>query len=238
MIRVYKKNLFWNILLLTVLISCSSSRRHQEQSEEKARKQVVLRFNQVWVWRYQQSGPSGNSQGEMAVYYNDTNKTWLFNKESYNNADMVDWVLARPDGRFIIAWTDEHSDRTYTTQQVQVNTANETPAYYQPGAGEKAFGDPALGFDPIAGREYKVSYEKTTEQVMAWIGHTAAPMSALYHFNPLDLEAKLPIWFDGKMPADRIILAENYRHGNERRSFEFRFVSPTEYEVYLPAALQ
>lgn len=234
----FRQPALWYLLLVTATLSCTSSHGQQGRTAKPVRKEEILHFNQVWVWSYTVSGASGDEQGEIAVYYNDTTRNWLFNSESYRNGEMIDWVLAKPDGHYVISATDEHDGHNYTTQHISLTSAGLLPAWYQPGNKKKKFGDPALGFQYFEGMEHRVIYEKTTEQVTAWIGHTAAEMSSLYHFNKLDLEAKIPWWFDEQLPAGRIVLGEDHSFGEQKRSLVFRYISPTAYEIAVPSTIR
>ncbi len=190
-------------------------------------------FTEVWVWHFQHSSDSG----AIAVYRQPGSGNWLFTSEAYGTSgEMIDWILAKPNGSYTLAYTDEHGKKSAAAYQ----SANDLPALpdtvYQATGITKLFGRNDLGFPVIEGLQYKVQYQKTNDSSSLFLARVNADLSAIYNFNRLPVEVRLPIHFPNNIPGSFLYLQEHSRlSGGYQLNHSFQYISETIYEIY-PAA--
>lgn len=193
---------------------------------------------EAWIWEYKNEfiaeGEPGH-QGEMVVYFRPEDNLWLFTFDSYGTSgEMIEWVLAKPDGTYLFKLNDIHGENSFETQRVEFKHIENLPDYLQPNHETKVFNINDFGFEPISGNGFTMNYEKTTEKSHLYIGKMKYNFQPLYHFNQLNSDAKIPINFMMDLPQNYMLLEEVAQSTNHTVSYRFKEISNTEYYIYLP----
>lgn len=207
----------------------------------QAQNQTELKFTQAWVWEYENeliAVGEPERQGEMVVYFNPDLNYWLFNFESYGNSgEMFEWILGKPDGTYLIYGKDEFGKTVWMHKELEFIQNENLPEYYKKNQNQKVFNDfPDLGFEKITGAEFQMNYEKTEGKSVFYLTEFDADFSAVYHFNQLNLEAKIPFHFPIDLPKNQLVLEMNYVNKENliQSKVKFKYISQTEYFIQLP----
>lgn len=215
------------LFLVPTLLLFSSCVRTQTISDTE------LKFTQAWVWEYENELIPENQpghQGEMVVYFDPELNYWLFNVEAYGTSgEMFEWILGKPDGTYIFNVNDEF--KTYQTQQkIEFKTnkldLNSTGLF-------KEFKNFNIDFEPIKAEVFEFNYLKTNDKTEIFLANFEADFTALYHFNQLDSEVKLPIQFLTSLNPNQLIAEENSVVSEKRIRYKLIDVSHTEYYIQL-----
>lgn len=204
-----------------------------EQSSSMDIPQKKLSFTEAWVWAYTNSD---GSEGEMVVYREPQTGYWLFTPEAYGSTDeMTEWIVANNDGVYIFAYNDAE---LYTPQKrfivnVKLKKFDKLPEEWQLLSGSQYFGDALLGFPRFKGTAYETTYLKTTERSIFYVAATQADLSAIYYFNHLNIDAKLPVSFPENIPGRQIVLSEQTKFATGNMGYRFRHISHTTYQINL-----
>ena len=215
------------LFLVPIVLLFSSCVRTQTISNTE------LKFTQAWVWEYENELIAKNQagrQGEMVVYFNPELNYWLFNFEAYGaSGEMFEWILGKPDGTYIFSVNDEF--KTYQTQQkIEFDT---TQLDLKPTAKFKYFKYFTIDFEPIKAEIFELNYLKTNDKTEISLANFEADFTALYHFNQLDSEVKLPIQFLTSLNPNQLIAEENSVVSEKRIRYKLIDVSHTEYYIQL-----
>lgn len=220
-----------HFIILAASAVLSASGHHQQVTDTGQE----LSFPQVWIWEYTNEFIPENEpghSGEMAVYYSPDKNYWLFTQEAYGiSGEMTDWIVGKPDGEYIIVYTDEHGKRQIEKQFITIHKTVRLNESFLPQKERMSFGNPVSGFPLIRGEKYLLTYLKTTDSSVFYIGDVNADLTPVYYFNQLNLEAKLPVYFPLDIPANKIILSDSTRSSGRKISLRFRYISHTEYQV-------
>lgn len=190
-----------------------------------------LKFSEVWVWEY--TDICGKT-AEMAIYRDPRSNSWLLTSEAYGNTDeMCDWILAKPGGTYYMAYqSPELNNKRYLVEvKHEVVSAKSLPEHWSPLGEYKYFGNKLLGFPRFKGRKYRVSYLKTNDVSTYYVENTKTDFTAIYTFNDLEIDAKLPIRFPKDVPPTIIVLNENSVFSNVSVSYSFKYISQAEYYI-------
>lgn len=222
------------LFLILVLLLFSSCVRTQTISGDNAE----FTFSQAWVWQYKNELLAQNElghQGEMVVYFNPETQNWMFNAESFGvSGEMFQWIIGKPNGEYLICYVDEFGKTNIYKETIEFSQNKIIPAHYQFVQNQMVFNDkPDLGFEKIIGQEYQIKYEKMEGKSIYYLSEFQADFSALYHFNQLNCEAKLPFWFPVDLPRNQLILEMKSLNGQGKMisNAEFQYISQTEYYI-------
>lgn len=206
-------------------------------TQAQVKKQQALKFTQAWVWEYENNSIAQNEpghQGEIVVYFEAKKNYWLFTAAAYGTSgEMFDWIIAKPDGTYLLCASNEFGKKTITRQQLKYSAGNVIPPHYKPTGNRKVFNQNKGGFPVIEGKEFIVNYTKTNDRTSIFVGDVKADFLPLYHFNQLDSEAKLPVWFPIDLPAGKLLLQDNSTVGRAQIKVRFKEISHTEYFIDL-----
>ena len=197
-----------------------------------------LAFTEVWVWEYKNEWIPKDEpgyQGEVAIYFLPEKNYWLFTSESYGiSGEMTDWVVGKPNGEYISQNTDEFGYKTIERESITFHNYENLNEHLIPLGAYMSFGNPDMGFPLIQGQKFKVEYLKTNDISTIYLGEAKADMRAVYYFNQLFSEAKLPVFFMTNLPKNQIILSESTVSSGHNIDIKFKYISPTEYHIELP----
>lgn len=191
-------------------------------------------FTQKWTWAYQndliEKGEWGN-KGEFSVYYDEINHNWLLTKESYGDTGaMVNWVIAQPNGQFIFSYMGEFKNDTDIIETLFESTENhfQINELYKDLEVQKPF--------DIAGKTYvaqlyEAIYEKNTkDHATVYLVETDVNFAALYCFNLVNAETKIPYQFS-RIPDRYLLLSEEATVMGENIKLQFLGVSTADKTV-------
>lgn len=190
--------------------------------------QVTHEFTQKWTWAYHnnliEEGEYGRN-GEFSVYYNESNRNWLFTKEAYGQTgDMVNWVIGQADGNYLFSYMGEFPGEAASIERLYESTEN-------PFALKDLYKDlnQTKSFDiqgkVYTGQLYETVYEKNTlDHGRLYLTKTPTDFTALYFFNSVNSETKIPYQF-GHMPSNYLILEERAVVMGEKVELQFLGVS-------------
>lgn len=191
-----------------------------------------VNFTEIWVWEFENSN---GSKGEMAIYREPKLNYWLLTPDDANFRDkdeMTLWFLLKPNGEVIQAFQDAEMDNLEVTKhQLPLKKITKLPKSWKPCGDEKTFGNTEYGFPLFSGKEYKIRYEKSNEKTSLFVGHSDADFSILALFNELNIDAKLPIQFPKNIPKNTITLSEHTVFPNFYLKYQYKYTTPTTYEV-------
>ncbi len=196
-------------------------------------------FKESWTWEYENEWEEDDEygrKGQITIFYLPEKNYWLFTGEAYGTrGEMIDWVLGKPGGEYIICSTDEFGDKDYERRFVTIREETELSKYFKPEDGQKIFGNKEFGFPLITGKKYKYDYDVPDEWTDFYLGIVkGVDFYSLYHYNNLDLEARMPYSFTRDLPGNTIILSDvSHIEGREVRA-NFKDRSYTLYYIYLP----
>jgi|SRR5690606_3333624 len=221
------------LFFLPFLLIFSSCVMTQTLSEDNSE----LRFTQAWVWEYENELTPENEpghQGEMVVYFHPELNYWLFNFESFGvSGEMFEWILAKPDGSYLISGKDEFGKSIMWEEKLEFDRNKAIPDYYSPTFQTKIFNENDLGYDEILGKEFKIKYEKTEETSTVFLTEYPQNFLPLYHFNRLNLEAKIPLNFSLDLPENQLVLEEETQTPNGKIKMSLTMISSTEHFIDL-----
>ncbi len=221
------------LFFLPILLLFSSCVRTQTISKDN----TELNFTQAWVWEYKaelKSVEEPEHQGEMVVYFNPEKNYWLFNFESYGmSGEMIEFVIGKPDGTFIIISVDEFGKRSLTEEKIEFIRHSELPSEWIATGGQKYFNENDLGFPKLKAEEFYMKYLKTNEITEVFMADYPINFLPLYYFNQLNSEAKLPLHFPTNLPSDKVVLEENTTSYRGKTTYKLKSISHTEYFVNL-----
>ncbi|HUH34567.1 MAG TPA: hypothetical protein VL022_01920 [Moheibacter sp.] len=190
--------------------------------------QATHEFTQKWTWAYHnnliEEGEYGRN-GEFSVYYNESNRNWLFTKEAYGQTgDMVNWVIGQADGNYLFSYMGEFPGEAASIERLYESTEN-------PFALKDLYKDlnQTKSFDiqgkVYTGQLYETVYEKNTlDHGRLYLTKTPTDFTALYFFNSVNSETKIPYQF-GHMPSNYLILEERAVVMGEKVELQFLGVS-------------
>lgn len=219
------------LFLIPILLLFSSCVRTQTISNTE------LNFTQAWVWEFKNELIPENQpghQGEMVVYFNPENNYWLFTQEAFGvSGEMLNWVIGKPDGTYVTLSTDEFGKENLTEEKIEFNEESELPSEWILTGNEKYFNENDFGFPKMKGEEFYMKYLKTNEITEVYLVDFQTDFSALYHFNQLNAEAKLPFHFPMNLPKNKLVLQEITTSANQKIQYKLKSISHTEYFVHL-----
>lgn len=210
----------------------------QKKTNVKSLKKVndneikVYMFSEVWVWEYN----NGAEQGEMAIYRDPKSGHWLFTKEAFGGTDeMTIWFIGKPDGSYISAYQDAETSSKpklsyHSTDFPDIKTI---PRYWKAQKKSKQFGDINMGFPPYTATAHQRNYEGSTDKTLAYLCKTNINFQAIYQFNYLNIDAKLPIYFPSQLPNNILVADESTTMPYGNYTYTLKYVSHTEYHIDL-----
>ena len=148
-------------------------------------------------------------------------------------AKCIIGFLGKPDGTYVLCETDEFGKQTVTEQRLKFPLNKMLAPHYKSVGKKKVFNQNRLGFPKIEGREFNVIYAKTNEQSSIFVGDFKANFLALYFFNRLNIEAKLPFQFPVDFPKSKLLLQEVSTTNKIKLQLTFKEISHTEYYINL-----
>ena len=196
-----------------------------------------INFTQAWVWEYKNELIPGNEighQAELVVYFHPELHYWLFTVEAFGvSGEMLDWIIAKPDGTYLVKGKDEFGNEVIWEERIEFSEESGISEAYRETGNSKIYNQNALGFEPILGKEYSVQFEKTEEESCFYLAESDLDFSPIYFFNQLNLEVKIPVHFPNNLPQNQLILEEETQTPNGRIQTKLKWISNTEYFVYL-----
>lgn len=219
--------------LIPILLHFSSSVFGQISYKENSE----INFTQAWVWEYKNELIPENEfghQGEMVVYFHPELQYWLFTVEAYGvSGEMFDWILAKPDGTYLIKAKDEFGKSIRWEEKLEFKEVKHIPEYYFETGETKIFNQNDLGYEPILGKEFKMKYEKTEDETCIHLAEFPINFDPIYFFNQLNLEAKIPVDFPNNLPGNQLVLEDKTQLANGQIRYKLNEISNTEYFVDL-----
>lgn len=219
---------FFPILLF--FSSCTKSQFFNGDNAE-------LNFTQAWVWEYKnelKGFEEPGYQGEMVVYFHPELNYWLFTQEAFGiSGEMIEYVIGKPDGTYLTISVDEFGKRNLTEEKIEFNRYTELPSEWISTGNEKSFNENDLGFPKLKGEEFYMKHLKTNEITEVFMADYPIDFSALYYFNQLNSEAKLPFHFPINLPKNKFVLEEITTSANHKTQYKLKYISHSEYFVNL-----
>lgn len=218
------------LLLLILSFFCCCT-----QAQIKSPK--TIQFTQAWVWTYENEQVSENEpghKGEIVIYFEPKQNYWLFTAEAYGTSgEMYDWIIGKPNRRYLLSSTDEFGKKTVTEQRGPFPANKMLPSYYKPLGKRKVFNQNKLGFPKIEGAAFKVDYTKTNDYTSVFVSDFKANFSSVYFFNHLNIEAKLPFSFPADLPKNKLLLQEFSTVNKAKIQLVLKEISHAEYYIEL-----
>jgi len=196
-----------------------------------------IHFTELWIWDYL------NEEGEwdeMWVFREPELNYWLFERQTSfgMSSEMCEWVLAKPNGEYILSYqpAEMNTPNSLEIQKLEFYDESGFPEFWEPTGEVKTFGDTIHGWDSYEGEKYEVHFKGQPDPSIYYLGTTDIDMRALYHFNDLEGDIRLPIFFPIDLPKNTIILNEDttMEYYNMKVSYRFNSTSPNSYYVYIP----
>lgn len=236
-----KTNILW-IILSFIIASCGQSQTNsvKEFTDNKiSNSSKELKFMQAWIWEYEntalEEGEFGR-KGEFWAYYHEELDFWLLTAESYGiTGEMFNWILAKPDGTYIIDITDEFGKTSRLEHKLDFDIPSEIPSHYTSTGKSKFFNeDESLGFQKAQGFEYEIKYEMTSDRTKTFIGtYENVNFTPLFWFNRLDSDAKIPVHFPIDLPSKYAVFEEVSKMSVGEYRLVLKNISNTEYFIEL-----
>lgn len=195
----------------------------------------AIHFSEAWVWNY--TNASGE-KGSVMIYREPKSGSWLLTKDDAGlgkTDEMTRWFLLQPNGEILQAYDDPERNGRLKLHRLrwQKKAVAHLPGYYKPTGKTARFGTANWGYKPVRGRSYNIAYQKTNEKTTVYLADSTLDWSALFAFNSLDMDAKLPIRFPVDIPPKKIPLSEETTGAGWRTGYTFEGISSTEYDIDL-----
>jgi hypothetical protein len=233
---------FLYVIFLLMVTSCGLSQTNSPKgllNKTSSNSSKELKFMQAWIWEYEntalEEGEFGR-KGEFWAYYHEELNYWLLTAESYGiTGEMFNWILAKPDGTYIIDFTDEFGKNSRLEHKLDFDIPNEIPIHYKSTGNSKFFNeDDTIGFPKAKGFEYDTKYEMTSDQTKTFIGaFENVNFTPLFWFNRLDSDAKLPVHFPLDLPSKYGVFEEITKMSVGKYHLVLKNISNTEYYINL-----
>ena len=200
-------------------------------------------FAEQWTWQYEnQFMPAGEfgSKGKMSIFVDPVTGTMLFTRAEANlSDDMVEAVLTKPDGSFVLCYKDEFGKKYRYETQTNAITKWETTKQsaldsfqeqLHPTGKEKVFGENKYKNPTITGRAYEMNFQKTNDHSLLYLAPVPFDLHALYLINKVskDIKAPLNISYQNVLPANYLVLSEKYEQNGKKYEFFLEGMSNTE----------
>lgn len=198
----------------------------------------------TYAYRNDSAEDDYNRSGEISIYVDEKTGTFLLTKESYGNTgEMVDFVIADQQGKYIFGYTDEHGKKQRETMKSysgadknnqSKKVENDFNKYCQPTGNTKRFGENKYGWPVFKGTEYRMN-DMLSDSSTVFITVSKYSFLPVFLFNQLQSETKLPVNFDFSkiLPSKNLILQRSYVLEGSVSSFTLISASPTEYFIDL-----
>lgn len=222
-----------NLTLLLVIFVFTNC-----QAQSNTVKKKEIKFDQAWIWEYTNTTVPEDEighKGEVWVYYNEKLQYWLFTAESYGiTGEMFNWILAKPDGTYIIDFTDEFGKTGRLEMKAEVEKSKLLPEHYVANGKSNWYNQEDLGFPKFKGDGYSVTYEMVNDTSEFYLApNEKLNFAPIYLFNQLDSDAKLPIFFPVDLPGNWIYLEESTQMPQGEIQVKLTTITPTEYYINL-----
>lgn len=189
----------------------------------------------------------GDQVGEIVIYVEPKSNTFLFSKEAYGlSGEMVDFVIADTLGNYIFGYTDEFGKKyreNYFIEYVKLDAErrklleNDFRKYLRLKKETKVFGKKSFPTPTYVAQAYDMTYRTTIDTSRIFLAPSFINMRPIYSFNGLDLETKLPYYFDfNNVIPNRFMPVYNKYKASEDIGFSEMYLDsyqPTEYYVDL-----
>ncbi|MBK8624331.1 MAG: hypothetical protein IPN86_01745 [Saprospiraceae bacterium] len=204
-------------------------------------------FSTMLTWTYENELATEEHlrKGEISIYVDEKTGTFLFTREAYGwSGEMIDFVIADQKGNYIIGHTDEVGGKHRETKKLEhfaeillqsKKIAADFNQYCTPTGKTKIFGKNNYGWPTKKGKEYILSYQKTSNKNNLFLTTEKYSFLPVFLFNKLDFDASLPVSFDYSMilPNYQMPLEDVYEWNGKKVTLTFVSSSPTEYYIDL-----
>lgn len=179
--------------------------------------------------------------GEFSIYVDEKSGTILFNRDSYGwSGEMVNFVIADKKGNYTFGYTDEfgkkykevlQSDQYKQIMRDKKKIRKEFTKYYKSTGKSKVFGANDYDWPVMTAKEYEPTDQKSTNTTKLYLATTSYCLLAVYLFNTLKSEAKLPahMLYANMVPEKYIVLGEECIRNDKISSVTLKTASPAEH---------
>lgn len=204
-----------------------------------------IKFTLAYIWDYEweygeeyeaYQDDAIDNNGEVWAFYEPELQYWLLSKESSFGiwGEMNDWVLCKPDGTYILQSVDEHGKKSLTEVKIEFQTPEELNEHYTPTGKTKTFVYELFDNITFIGKEYRKTFEKTSDETFVYLADSEINFAPIYNFNELNknMEIRLPFYFPYELPANKLMLEETTDLPYGKGKVVLRSITPTEYYIY------
>lgn len=241
--------LLFHVVIMMVAfaqLSCAQSSFRNKNWNPKNGKYY---FSTMLTWSFENELATENhlKKGEISVYIDEKSGTFLFTKEAYGwSGEMIDFVIGDQKGNYIIGHTDEFGKKHRETKKLEAfldviaqskRIDIDFKKFCKATGKTKVFGKNDYGWPTKTGKEYIMTYQKSNDKNILFLGQSNFSLLPLFLFNKLDFDAMLPIAFDYSLilPTNQFPLEDTYEWNGKKSIFTFQSASPTEYFIDLKA---
>lgn len=199
----------------------------------------VIIFPIAFIWEYTTEWLEEDEygrEGELWAYYHPDLKYWLFTRDTYGvSAEMFDWMLVKPDGTALLRSSDEFGKSETEEIKLDFNQDKSIFEVYKPNSKTKTYNQNDLGFPPIEGKGYSVTYEKTNDKSEYFMAETDIDFAPLHNFRLLNdhTEAYIHVPFSSEIPDNYLLLESQLDTPYGRLASKLKSISQTYYEINL-----
>jgi len=207
-------------------------------------------FSESWTWTYFNEFVESDDvryNGEMTIYVDPPSGTILLERNATRySGDMMDWMIVDPEGVYIAGYTDERGRKIkrehqlgdlvdLTTKLMDRKEDFDRRVKY---TGEyKIFGDDRYAWPTVHGEEYRMTYEKTSDENYAWA--TSVPFSTrpfyLAHLMDGDIVIPISMPYGYIWEEDMLALADEYQYGEKKMGYKLKQMNPDTYFLDISA---
>lgn len=235
------------LILICSLFSCVSY--SQDTQTPISDTETELYFSDALIYEYQNAE---GKKGEFWIYVNPETGRMLFTKQSWNTEneitdEMTDFIVANPDGSYFQFYQDAEDKKEakkVIRHQLEIfknKSQNKTPFLKNEDIEIKNLNHKD-SFSTLEATGYTYNYLKMEGKEEFYISTVNFNTHLLYAFSKLNIEAKLPIYFDysNLVTNNQLVvqsksssfgLDENSTQKNYQTSFRLVSFEPTMYYV-------
>jgi len=200
-------------------------------------------FSETWTWSYENdfipAGERGH-KGKVSIDIDPVTGTMLFTKnDSHLTDEMIDFIIATPDGKYITCWTDVHGEKMMETeinqqfvelQNNQKSVIAHFKEYVRSMKNTKVFGENKYQWPTTKGHGFEMSYKKTIDKNQLYLAQIPISLLPLYQFNKRNTEVRIPIALEygATIPKKILVLEDKYVLENKTSIIRLQSMTPSD----------
>lgn len=209
-------------------------------------KQGKYYFSETWTWSYKNDfipiGELGH-EGKMSIDIDPVSGMMLFTKnDSQLSDEMIDYIIASPEGQYITCWTDVHGEKQIdieeNQQMIELNKDQESVVqhfkkYVKALDTHKLFGQNDYQWPTTKAYAYEMTYKKTIDKNQLFLAEMPISLLPLYLFNKRNNELRIPISleFGTTIPKNILVVEDRYELENKVSLIQLVSMSPSDIHI-------